>query len=139
MALVEMTIKTDAIENDIKITPCTSRPNCVSSIDRGRKHFIEPLRFTGSAEDARHCLLEALSELKRTRVVISEEYYLHAESVSAIMRFVDDVEFFIDDHKKIIHVKSASRVGYSDLGVNRRRIEKIRKIFNERNTHGQNH
>lgn len=127
------------MENDIMITPCPSRPNCVSSIDRGRKHFIEPLRFTGSAEDARHCLLEALSELKRTRVVRSEENYLQAESVSAIMRFVDDVEFFIDAHKKIIHVKSASRVGYYDLGVNRRRIEKIRKIFNERNTHGQNH
>jgi len=71
-------------------------------------------------------------------VVTFEGNYIRAESVSAILRFTDDVEFFFDDRQKLVHVKSASRVGYSDLGVNRRRIEKIRKLFNERNNNGHN-
>jgi len=136
MRLLENTMKTDTRENAKMITSCPSAPNCVSSIDTDRKHFIEPLRFAGSAKDAQHRLLEVLLSLKRTRVVTFKENYIHAESVSAIMRFVDDVEFFFDDRQKVIHVKSASRVGYSDLGVNRRRIEKIRKLFNERNNNG---
>jgi apolipoprotein D and lipocalin family protein len=131
--LAENTMKTDAGENLKMMMSCPSTPNCVSSIDRDRKHFIEPLHYKGSAEDAQNRLLEVLFSLKRTRVVTFEKNYIHAESVSAIMRFVDDVEFYFDDRQKLIQVKSASRVGYSDLGVNRRRIEKIRKLFNERN------
>ncbi len=61
-----------------------------------------------------------------------EEDYIHAEFVSFIFQFVDDVEFCFDDANKTIQVKSSSRVGYSDLGVNRRRIEKIRKIFDQK-------
>ena len=80
--------------------------------------------------NARDHLLEVLFSLKRTRVVTIEEKYVHAESVSDVFRFVDDLEFFFDDRQKVIHVKSASRTGYSDLGVNRRRIEKVRKRFN---------
>lgn len=135
---LENNMKTDAKENTNMITSCPSTPNCVSSIDRDRKHFIEPLRFEGSAKDAQQRLLKVLSSLKRTRVVTHEPNYIHAESVSAIMRFVDDVEFLFDDRQKVIHLKSASRVGYSDLGVNRRRIEKIRKLFNERNHNDHN-
>ena len=127
MGLVENTMKT---ENPKMITPCPSTPNCVSSIDRNRKHFIEPLRFVGPLRNARDRLLEVLFSLKRTRVVTIEEKYVHAESVSDVFRFVDDLEFFFDDRQKVIHVKSASRTGYSDLGVNRRRIEKVRKRFN---------
>lgn len=114
------------------ITPCPSTPNCVSSVDRGRKHFIEPLGFEGSPEAARKRLTDVLNTLKRTQVVKDEGKVIHAECTSAIMRFVDDVEFFIDDGQNLIHVKSASRTGHSDLGVNRRRIEKIRTLFNER-------
>jgi uncharacterized protein (DUF1499 family) len=67
--------------------------------------------------------------MNRVRVVMLEDDYIHAEFVSSVFRFVDDVEFYFDDEQKLIQVKSASRVGYSDLGVNRRRIEKIRKQF----------
>jgi uncharacterized protein (DUF1499 family) len=64
-------------------------------------------------------------------VVTFEENVIQAEFLSSVFGFVDDVEFYFDDRKKIIHVKSASRVGYSDLGANRRRIEKIRKRFDQ--------
>ena len=125
-------MKTATKKNPKKITPCPSTPNCVSSIDRNRKHFIEPLHFVGPLRNARDRLLEVLFSLKRTRVVTIEENYVHAEAVSDVLRFVDDVEFFFDDRQKVIHVKSASRIGYSDLGVNRRRVEKIRKLFNRK-------
>jgi apolipoprotein D and lipocalin family protein len=131
MALAENTIKTDAKENIKMITSCPSTPNCVSSIDSDPKHFIEPLRFAGSVKEAQHRLLNILSEFKRARVVTVEDNFIGAEFTSFVFRFVDDVEFYFDDPNKIIHVKSASRVGYSDLGVNRRRIEKIRKQFDQ--------
>lgn len=134
--LAENTMKTNAKENAKMLTSCPSTPNCVSSIDRDRNHFIEPLDYAGAVKDAQYRLLQVLDSLKRTHLVTVDENYIHAESVSAILRFIDDLEFFIDDRQKIIHVKSASRVGYSDLGVNRRRIEKIRKLFNERKKNG---
>ena len=126
----------DTKENAEVIAPCPSTPNCVSSIDRDRKHFIESLHFTGPAREARLRLLDVLGSLERTHVKTSKANYIHAETVSAVMRFVDDLEFFFDDRQKFIHVKSASRAGYSDLGVNRRRVEKIRKRFNEREKNG---
>ena len=125
-------MKTDPPKSAEMTTPCPSTPNCVSSIDKDPQHFIAPLRYEGPAADAWQRLLEVLSTLKRTRVVTSKGDYIHAESVSAVMRFVDDLEFFIGTNENVIHVKSASRTGYSDLGVNRRRVEKIRNRFNER-------
>jgi uncharacterized protein (DUF1499 family) len=84
----------------------------------------------GALSDARDHLVEVLTSLKRTRVVTIEENYIHAESVSPVFRFVDDMEFFFDERHQIIHAKSGSRTGYFDLGVNRRRIEKVRKRLN---------
>jgi apolipoprotein D and lipocalin family protein len=131
MALAKNTMKTDAHGKVEMLTSCPSKPNCVSSIDSDPRHFIEPLRFAGSAKDAQNRLLKIISELKRARIVTVEDNFIGAEFTSFVFRFVDDVEFYFDDHNKIIHVKSASRVGYSDLGVNRRRIEKIRKQFDQ--------
>ena len=78
-------------------------------------------------------LIEAVSGMKRARIVAAEERYIHAEFTSALFRFVDDVEFLLDSETKTIHVRSASRVGYSDLGVNRRRVEEIRSRFDTLN------
>jgi len=114
-----------------KLAPCPDSPNCVSSLAKDKQHFIEPIPYDGETAVTRHELLEILNSFKRVRVVRRDEDYIHAEFVSFIFRFVDDVEFAFDDVKKIIQVKSASRTGYSDLGVNRRRIEKIRKLFEE--------
>lgn len=81
---------------------------------------------------AQHELLGVLNSFNRVRIVEIEEDYIHAEFVSFIFRFVDDVEFYFDNAKKLIQVRSASRTGYSDLGVNRRRIEEIRKQFDQK-------
>ena len=111
------------------ITPCSSKPNCVSSIERDLKHFIGPLRYKGSLENAKHRLMKILDSLKRTHIVAIEDFFVKAISESLIFGFIDDLSFQFDDFNKLVHVKSASRSGYSDLGVNRRRIEKIRKLF----------
>ncbi|MEL6270044.1 MAG: DUF1499 domain-containing protein, partial [Chloroflexota bacterium] len=75
--------------------------------------------------------LEAvLEELPRTQIMVSQGGYIHAESRSRIMRFVDDVEFEFDVDSQEIHVRSTSRLGVDDLGVNRRRVQAIREAFN---------
>ena len=112
-----------------RLTPCPSSPNCVSSLSEDRKHAIEPLQYTGSRDEARHRLIGILDKQAAARVIINETDYIHAEFRSKIFRLVDDVEFLFSDEEKIIHVKSASRVGYSDLGANRKRVEWIRRAF----------
>jgi len=113
------------------LTPCPKSPNCVSSLAEDKQHFIEPIPYEGETAVTRHELLEILNSFKRARVVSLEEDFIHAEFISSVFRFVDDVEFYFDDAVKVIQVKSASRTGYSDFGVNRRRIEKIRGLFEE--------
>jgi uncharacterized protein (DUF1499 family) len=98
-------------------------------VNTDRRHFVLPLRFEGNFEDSRKKLLSILSKSKRVRIVRDDDIFIHTEFTSCVFRFVDDVEFYIDDNSKLIHVKSASRVGFSDLGVNRRRVENIRKHF----------
>jgi apolipoprotein D and lipocalin family protein len=115
-----------------KLTPCPNSPNCVSSLAEDKRHFIAPIPYSGENAVTQHKLLEILNSFKRTRVVRIEENYIHAEFVSSVFRFVDDVEFYFDESVKVIQVKSASRTGYSDFGVNRRRVEEIRKQFDQK-------
>ncbi len=114
---------------DGSLSPCPHSPNCVSTQERSGQHRIDPIRYTGSAEQAHANLLQVIGSMPRARVVKDEGNYMHAEFTSRIFRFVDDVEFVIDDAHKVIHFRSASRLGYSDFGVNRKRMEEIRKRF----------
>ncbi len=109
-----------------RLAPCTDRPNCVCSQNDDSEHSIEPLHFKETREDARRRLIEVLSELPRARIVTQQPDYLHVECGSLVFGFVDDVEFQFRDDESLIHVRSASRIGYSDLGVNRKRVELIR-------------
>ena len=74
-------------------------------------------------------LLEILQRIPRVRLLCQADDYLHLEVRTAWLRFVDDIEFYWDQQASCIHVRSASRVGYSDLGTNRRRVERIRRLF----------
>ena len=125
-------------EQNKMISPCPKSPNCVSSLEKGIRNSVEPIKFSGSLRDSRERILKLLSETKRTRVVSSTENHIQAEFTSFLFRFIDDVEFFFDERAKVIHLKSASRVGYYDFGVNRRRIEKIRDRFNLGNNRENN-
>jgi len=114
-----------------RFAPCPDRDNCVSSQSRDEKHRVAPLAYNESRESALKHLKEVVQSMKRTRIVDESNDYLRVEFTSAVMGFVDDVEFYFP-HEPIIHIKSASRIGYSDFGVNRKRVEKIRELFLKR-------
>ena len=111
-----------------KLSPGDRKPNWVSSQapSSDRKHFIEPLRFSGTAESAWKALEKVVSPMPGATFVTKAPGYLHVEFASALMGFVDDVEFALDAGAGAIHVRSGARLGFSDLGVNRKRIEAIR-------------
>jgi uncharacterized protein (DUF1499 family) len=113
---------------DGRLTACPVSPNSVSSVAPAsdKTHFIEPVRFSGFAGDAWRRLCDAVATQSRVRIVERRDTYLHAEFRTAVLRFVDDVEFLLDTAQQVIHIRSASRLGRSDFGVNRRRIEAIR-------------
>ena len=113
-----------------RLAPCPSSPNCVSTQSTDAKQGIDPIAYTTSMEEARDCLEKIVRDMPRTNVVRLEKDYMHLECSSRLFRFVDDVEFWFDDADKVIHCRSASRKGYSDLGVNRKRVEQIREQFN---------
>jgi uncharacterized protein (DUF1499 family) len=112
---------------DGKLKAPPSSPNCVSSQAQDAMHAIAPLAFKGTTEAALKTVAEIVRATPRTRIVSQTNDYLYAEYETALMGYVDDVEFWLPPGEKIIHVRSASRIGYSDLGLNRKRIEDIRQ------------
>jgi uncharacterized protein (DUF1499 family) len=102
------------------------RPNCVSSLVTG-KPAIAPLAYVGDGRAATEQKLEAaIAQLGNAVVVKKDGNYWHVLATTAVFRFLDDVEFLFDDATGVVHVRSKSRAGYSDRGVNRRRVERIR-------------
>lgn len=93
------------------------------------RHRVPPLHWAGGLEQAKARLRQAVLAAGNATFVVEEDTYWHLEFRSRIFRFVDDVEFLFDPQDRLIHVRSASRVGHSDLGVNRKRVEKIRSLF----------
>lgn len=131
--LLLMTVAADAARAPSAagfVAPCGGTPNCVSSRDPADGSFVRPLSFDGLPEVAWHDLQRALLEEARTVVTARAQFALRAESSSLVFGFVDDLEFQLLPAEGIIEVRSASRSGFWDLGVNRRRIERIRERFN---------
>jgi len=116
---------------DGRLARCRRTPNCVSSQagpeDRG--HYIAPLAFAGDPDAAMAALRQVVEATPGARVIRAQPDYLYAEYRSRLMRFVDDVEFALDAPAGVIHVRSASRVGIRDFGVNRARVEALRKAL----------
>ncbi|MBH0201805.1 MAG: DUF1499 domain-containing protein [Nitrospira sp.] len=110
------------------LPPCPSSPNCVSTQATDESHTITPFQYKKSRAEAKEALKAVLTTLPRTKLVEEDESYLHYEFISLLLRFVDDVEFLFDEPTKTVHFRSASRTGYSDLGVNRKRMEQVRAL-----------
>lgn len=115
-----------------KLAPCPKSPNCVSSEspDTDKEHKIEPLTYESSPEEAWAKLKGIIEGTDGAKIVRDDNNYLYAEFTTKLMGFVDDVEFYQEPNTGKIQVRSASRLGQSDLGVNRKRIETIRSKFN---------
>lgn len=106
---------------DGKLAACPGSPNCVNSQSDDAQSKIEPLPAVSIAE-----IKKVVEGMERTTIIEETDNYLYAEFKSQLMGYVDDVEFYLDSAANVVHVRSASRLGKSDLGVNRKRVEAIR-------------
>lgn len=124
--------KPESVGLEVKsLSLCGNKPNCVCSLDNRPSHMISPWDWKGS-EAGGIAKIEALvNSFPRTRVISISGDYLHAEFRTSIFGFVDDVEFLVDADAKKIHIRSASRLGYSDLGANRSRVEILKSMFDQ--------
>lgn len=111
------------------LAPCPDTPNCVSSLVDDESHRIEPLQFNDDPEVAFARLAQLLKGRKDTMIIEETDSYLRAELRTTL--FVDDAEFLLDRERRVIELRSASRLGYSDMGKNRKRMEEIRRAFVE--------
>jgi uncharacterized protein (DUF1499 family) len=114
-----------------RLSPCPDRPNCVSSEAADDAHRVAGFRYAGDGAAALRKLATIIATQEGARIVLQQSSYLHAEYRSRLMGFVDDVEFTLNPATRTIEVRSASRLGYSDLGVNRARVETLRAAFAE--------
>lgn len=117
-----------------QLSACPGTPNCVNSQSLDAEHRINPLTYNSSTEDAFTTLKTVVQSFKQSVIDRETDNYIYAEFTIPVVGFVDDVEFLLDRDAKVIHVRSASRLGESDLGVNRKRIETIRAKFNQLQT-----
>lgn len=111
------------------LPPCPRTPNCVSTQAERSHQRMEPIPYEGPLSGALARMLAVLRAHPRTRIVEEGPDVLRAECRSLIFRFVDDVEIRFDDAAKLIHFRSASRLGRRDFGVNRERMETVRQAF----------
>lgn len=112
-----------------QLAPCPDSPNCVTSHATRADQAIVPIIYSGSIEDAQAKLLRVLQAMPRTSIISNQPGYIHAETRTAFWGFIDDNEFYFDDAAKVIEVRAAARLGYSDLNKNRERLEAIRAAF----------
>jgi len=112
---------------DGRLLACPASPNCVSSQAADEQHKIAPLAFTGEPEAALARLKLMLSGRSDTKIIEEKPDYLRVEFHTTL--FVDDGEFLLDRGQRVFQLRSASRLGHSDLGKNRSRIEEIRREF----------
>ena len=112
---------------DGRLAPCKRTPNCVSSQadPADREHYIAPIAFRGAMSDLR----SAVESMERATVVSLKGNYLYAEYRTRLLRYVDDLELFYDERAGLVQVRSASRLGRKDFGVNRRRVEALRSLI----------
>lgn len=122
---ISMTTNADNQEKK-KLPPCSNTPNCVSSQATDKPHYIAPFKISGNPKLAWEELRKAIMTHDRMIITHETENTLHAEATSLVLQFVDDIDAILDQEAGLIHIRSASRMGHSDFGVNRKRIETFR-------------
>lgn len=114
-----------------QLRTCPATPNCVCSEWPQAASFVEPLRYSIAHDDAWRSMQQAVLETGGL-ILTWQGVYAHARYVTPIMRYVDDMELRLDEDQHVIHIRSASRVGHSDLGANRQRVDRLRTAFNKK-------
>ncbi|MFD1017635.1 DUF1499 domain-containing protein [Thalassobacillus hwangdonensis] len=121
---------------DGKLSPCPSSPNCVSTQSQDPSKKMEPLPFIGTIEHTKQIVQTLIRSWDRSEIHANETDYMHVVFTSKLLKFKDDVEFYFDASESFIHFRSASRVGYSDFGVNRKRMEKFSEMYMDKYEEG---
>jgi uncharacterized protein (DUF1499 family) len=124
--IIVMTLSTATQASEKQLPPCPNSPNCVSSQATDTGHFIAPFKIVGNVEAAWAALKNALISQSRTVITNETGDTLHAQATSLVFRFVDDIDTILDADARLIHIRSASRTGHGDFGVNRKRVEMLR-------------
>ncbi len=114
-----------------KLTPCPQTPNCVSTQadPSDEPHYVEPIPWHGSRDDLLGRLAKWIAEQPRAKLVTRRDNYLRAVFASQLFKFKDDVEVYVPEGEGVVHIRSAARVGQSDMGVNRKRYQTLRSII----------
>jgi uncharacterized protein (DUF1499 family) len=122
-SLNQLLYANDSMPDQLK--PCPKSPNCVSTQTDQKDKKREPIAYSGSTAEAKARLKKAIDGLKRTQLKNESDNYLHYTFKTWPIPFIDDVEFLFDEEAKLIHYRSASRIGHSDLGANGKRMAKV--------------
>ncbi|HEY9134240.1 MAG TPA: DUF1499 domain-containing protein [Pseudomonadales bacterium] len=112
---------------------CPASPNCVSTEVSASdlKHYVKPFQTIDGSEETWVKIKKTVLSMPRTKIIKEDKYYLKAKVKSAVFRFVDDLDILFSPETKTLSIKSASNVGYSDLGVNRKRVAELRRLLTE--------
>lgn len=108
-----------------QLRDCPATPNCVCSTASRPSQQLPPLRYQGTTTEALQRVIEVLGSWPRVKIVEQRPNYLHVVCTTRLCRFKDDLEILTDEAQRLLHYRSASRIGYSDLGANRRRLQQL--------------
>ena len=114
------------------LADCPKTPNCVSTEALDGSHKIDPFRLKGDPGIKWPEVIRTASSLPRSKVIKSTDDYVHLECRSLVFRFVDDLELYLTSSEGLVSIRSAARLGKSDFGVNRERVELLRKMLKEK-------
>lgn len=112
-----------------KLAPMPKSPNAVSSQSDDPEKKVSPIAFKGNLNESKEVIKRALEAYGNIIIVTEEGNYIHAVSTTSTMKYHDDLEFYFDEKSAIIHYRSASRVGYSDRGLNRERYDRLIELL----------
>ena len=131
---ISMALQNSRIPSNIGVkqgvlAPLPSSPNAVSSQTDDPEKRVDPFPFKGSLAETKDAIKQALSAYGDIEIKEEGPDYIHAVSTTARMKYNDDLEFYFDQENRLVHFRSASRVGYSDMGLNRERYEKLLELY----------
>ena len=115
--------------NNGQLSAMPKSPNAVSSQTNDTDKQVDALPMTGSGLETKEKVISCLKEMGGNAIKSETENYVYSVFTSRLMRFKDDVEFYIDESAQLVHFRSASRVGHSDLGANRKRYQAFKKLY----------
>ena len=134
VVIIQMVVKNSIVPNDIgivngELAPLPKSPNCVSSYAIDSEKYVEPLPFVGDFEASKAKLLEVMARYGEMEIISDKGTYMHIVFTTGKMKYHDDIELLFDLTLNKINYRSASRIGYSDMGLNKERYSEIKKNY----------